>query len=145
MPVIIFGLTTRAIGALAVATLLGGVLWAVGAALLISYLGSVRVAADLNALLAFGSASTLAAWILWKDRTCSWRGWLRYLPLAAVGGFVFAWAGLTLSGERFAGAPITRGLPGIPPPTGAWIGALAGSVIPLGFRALLRGCRGLEP
>jgi hypothetical protein len=145
MPIIIFGLTTRAVGALAAVTLIGGLLWVVGSALLISYLGSIRAAADLNATVAFGSASTLTAWILWKDRSMSWRRWLRYFPLAAAGGFVLAWVGLVASGERFAGDPVTRGLPGIPPPTGAWIGGLAGSLVPLGIRAALRGCRGIEP
>jgi len=66
MPIMVFGLMTRAIGAYAVAMLLGGLLWVIRAALLISYLGSIRAAADLNATLAFGSAYAVAAWILWK-------------------------------------------------------------------------------
>lgn len=143
MAVVVFSILARLAGALIITTFLGGLFWLVGAAIVISYLGSLRVAADWNAVITFGVAAGVAACLFWREDT-EWGSWARLLPVLVAWALLITWLGLIILRDALA-PPEVRGLPGIPAPTAAWVGAMIGASIPhvviAAYRARRRGTR----
>jgi hypothetical protein len=121
-----------------VTTALGALLWLVGAALVISYLGTLRAGRDWNELIAFGAAGGIGAWVIWRGEDDGWRSWTRFLPVIMGFSLLSTWIGMLVFGDPLVGPSVTRGLPGIPPPTGAWFGSLIGSIAPYAVIAVYR-------
>lgn len=135
------GLLGRALGVALITTALGALLWLVGAALVISFLGTLRAARDWNELIAFGATGGVAAWAMWRHEDYGWGSWTRFLPVILAGSMLSTWVGILVFGDVLVGPLHTRGLPGISPPTGAWFGSMIGSSLPYVAIAVCRSRR----
>ena len=144
MDVILFSFVLRGFGVLFGTTLAGIALWAIGSVLIASLWAGSHIAPLVNLVVTFGSAAAIMSWLVWRKETASWPEWFRRLPIALASGYLLAWVGANHFGHAFiwggsvGGVNGIQGLPGIAPVTGAWMGGLLASIVPLGLFAVYR-------
>jgi len=147
---LIVALTTRIVGTMFLASLLGAGLWLAGIVLLASFWAGNHVAAELNTILAFGTGAGIIAWVVeLREEELTRADWLRPILLLALA------LGMTAAGLRVLGAGFlteqasvgyaAHGEHGTPEIVGAWIGAMFGATLLPGVRGAWRVAHRREP